>query len=435
MSTPQIAVVLLCMVLLGIDGFDVLAIGFAAPGITAEWGINRGALGIVLSMELLGMSLGSFLLGSVADRVGRRPTLLTCLLLMSFGMFRVAGATTILQLEVWRALTGVGIGGLLSACNAVAAEFSNSKRHDLCVSVMAVGYPLGAIAGGAIVAGLLHEHDWRAVFYFGAAVSAAAFPVVWILVPESVPWLADKQPTRALERINKTLRWLRHPQITSLPSVPDQKPRTPIAALFAPQLLPCTLIMTAAYFLHITTFYFILKWVPQIVADMQFPPSAAAAVLVWANVGGALGGITFGLFTRKFAARPATLVAMLLSTGFVTAFGHSSPSLAEISVGCACACFCTNAGVVGLYALLAKAFPTRARAVGTGFAIGIGRGGAIVSPIAAGMLFQAGFDLPWVAALMAMGSLFAASVLAFLRLPDSEAQTAVHTDRDRRELA
>ena len=86
MSAPQIVVVAITIALNALDGFDVLSISFASPGIAQEWGIDRAALGIVLSMELVGMAIGSILLGGVADRIGRRPTILGCLAVMAAGM-------------------------------------------------------------------------------------------------------------------------------------------------------------------------------------------------------------------------------------------------------------------------------------------------------------------------------------------------------------
>src|SRR5712671_445543 len=121
MSTLQLLAVAITVGLTALDGFDVLFISFASPGIAAEWGIDRAALGVVLSMELMGMALGSIVLGGVADRIGRRPTMLGCLVLMTGGMFMVTGVKQIPELEVWRFTTGLGIGGLLAAGNAVAA--------------------------------------------------------------------------------------------------------------------------------------------------------------------------------------------------------------------------------------------------------------------------------------------------------------------------
>jgi MFS family permease len=111
-----------------------------------------------------------------------------------------------------------------------------------------------------------------------------------------------------------------------------------------------------------------------------------------------------------------TIGVLLLSTAGVTMFGRTPPDLQQLSLICAVAGFFTNAGIVGLYAIIAQAFPTHVRAFGTGFAIGVGRGGSVLAPIIAGFLFQAGYGLKWVAFTMAMGSLLAAAVLTRLRL-------------------
>src|SRR5580704_5524787 len=124
MTLAQMRVIAITIGLCALDGFDVLAISFASPGIAQEWGINRAALGVVLSMELLGMGVGSILLGGIADRVGRRYTVLGCLLIMTLGMALAATAHSILALSVWRVVTGLGIGGMLASLNAIASEFA-----------------------------------------------------------------------------------------------------------------------------------------------------------------------------------------------------------------------------------------------------------------------------------------------------------------------
>ena len=416
MSGLQIIAVTLTIALNALDGFDVLAISFASPGIAAEWGIQRGALGIVLSMELIGMAIGSILLGGVADKVGRRSTTLGCLVVMAVGMFMVTTAKGLVELSIWRVITGLGIGGMLAAINAVAAEFSNAKRRDMNVSLMAIGYPIGAVVGGTITAQLLKHYDWRAVFYFGAAATTVLIPIVYVFVPESVHWLTQKQPSGALDKVNRTLARMGHAAVQALPVISAEVRKRSIGDIFAPRLAAITVLVTAAYLFHITTFYFILKWVPKIVVDMGFAPSSAAGVLVWANAGGALGGAILGFLTQRFALRPLTITVLLLSTVMVTLFGRGQATLEQLSLICAAAGFFTNAGVVGLYAIFAQAFPTHVRAFGTGFAIGIGRGGSVLAPIAAGFLFQAGQSLQTVAFIMALGSLVAAVMLVMLRL-------------------
>jgi benzoate transport len=413
MSPLQITVVAITILLNAIDGFDVLSISFAAPGIAKEWGTPQAALGVVMSMELIGMAIGSFFLGGVADRMGRRPTLLGCLIVMTAGMLLVTTATDAIQLSVWRVLVGLGIGGILACVNAVVAEFSNVKRRGMCISLMVIGYPLGGTFGGMLASHLLQTHDWRVIFYVGAVMTGVLVPAVYFLVPESVHWLVKKQPKGALEKINAGLKRMKFQPIDRLPKIDPAGEKKPISSIFSSGLFSVTLILTLAYFLHITTFYFILKWSPKIVADMGFAPSLAGQVLVWANVGGALGGAVFGLLTTRMELKKLTIIILVLTSVFVAVFGRTGADLGQIKLLAAFAGFFGNAGISGLYSILALAFPTDVRATGTGFVIGVGRAGAVISPIVAGVLFQAGATLPSVALVMGLGSLLAGLTLLF----------------------
>jgi len=420
MGMLQIIVVFIAVGLNALDGFDVMSISFASIGIQKEWHIDKATLGAVLSMELIGMAAGSILLGGLADRIGRRRTVLGCLILMTVGMFMATKASGVYDLSFWRVLTGLGIGGVLAAVNAITAEFSNAKRRDACVSFMSIGYPLGAVFGGVIVAQLLKTHDWRSVFYFGSGFTATLIPLVWFLVPESVHWLTRKQPPNALNRINQAMKRMGFAAIDSLPAQVANVSKGTIWDIFAPTMVATTIILTTAYFFHVTTFYFILKWVPSIIASMGFPASSAAGVLTWANVGGAAGGALFGVLTQKLPLKPLTIATMVLATVGVIIFGHSPANLGRLSLLCAGAGFFGNAGIVGMYAIFARAFPTHVRAFGTGWAIGVGRGGAALAPWVAGILFKNGHPVPDVAFVMAMGSVVAAFALLFLKMRPDE---------------
>ncbi len=414
MSAIQIAVVAITIGLNALDGFDVLAISFASPGIARAWGIDRAVLGFVLSMELIGMGIGSIFIGGVADKIGRRRTLLGCLAVMCLGMIMATRAKGVYDLSMWRVFTGLGIGGMLAAINAVAAEFSNARRRSLNVSLMAIGYPIGAVVGGSISALLLKQGDWQVVFEFGAAATAAFIPLVFWMVPESISWLCRRQPAGALTGVNRSLGRMGHPPVAELPVISAEARKRSVLDIFSPQLLRVTVLVTLAYFLHITTFYFILKWVPKIVVDMGFTPSSAAGVLVWANVGGATGGAVLGLLSLRFGLKHLTMIVLVMSTMMVAVFGRGQANLSQLSLVCAVAGFFTNAGVVGLYGIFAQVFPTHVRATGTGFAVGFGRGGAMLAPIIAGYLFHAGYGLEFVAVAMGVGSVIATIALWLL---------------------
>lgn len=415
MSPLQMFIIAITVGLNGLDGIDVLSISFASTGIATEWGIDKGGLGIVLSMELFGMAVGSILLGWVADIIGRRKTMMGCLITMAIGMFMVTTVNNVVELSIWRIITGLGIGGLLSAITAITAEFSNLKNRYLCVCLMAIGYPIGGILGGEIARHLLVEHNWRSVFYFGAALTTFFIPLFYLVVPESVHWLVRKQPAGALDKVNKTLRRMGHEAVGVLPEITAEVRKKSFGDLFAPGLRSTTIIITVAYFLQITTYYFILKWLPDVVVGMGFSVSEGANMLKYANIGGALGGAVLGFLTLRLDVKRLTMAVLALSAVFITFLGSTPANLDYIKMVAALCGFFGNSGIIGMYALFPAAFPTHVRASGTGFTIGMGRGGAILSPIIVGFMFQAGLPLPTVSMLISTGALIAAGVLVFLK--------------------
>lgn len=416
MSPFQKMVVAIMVGLNALDGFDVLSISFASPGIAGAWGIDRAALGLVLSMELIGMSVGALVLGSMADRIGRRRTILACLGIMAAGMAAAALSRDVIELSAFRLLTGLGIGGMLAATNAAVAEVANAKRRSLCVVLMAAGYPLGTVVGGVVATALLRHFAWPAIFVFGAAATACFIPLILRLVPESIDFLVGRGSAGDLQAVNAVLRRMHQPPIAALPPVQARSGPAPLLALFGRELAATTALLTLAYLGQILTFYFILKWIPKIVADMGFPADRAGLVLVWASVGGGLGAVVLGVVTTRLRLLPVTLAAAVLSVMFVTLFGRGQATLPSLSAMAALAGMATNAGVVGLYALIAERFPTAVRATATGFIIGIGRGGAALAPALAGLLFALGYRLAAVAAIMSLGSALAAFALAALAL-------------------
>ena len=416
MSQLQIIVCTVTVFLNALDGFDLLAISFATPGIMKEFGLKASTeLGVVLAADLLGMAVGSFVLGGIADLYGRRRAILIFLVVMAAGMYGCSHAENREWLAAWRFWTGLGIGGMLAAINATAAEFSNDGSRKFWVALMTIGYPLGNILAAFILSPLLKTHSWRVVFELGAGATAAMIPVVWFLVPESVSWLCRKQPVNALTRINATLQRMGHAAIEALPVLSATPAKAPLADVFRKQYLLLTLLLVFAYFAHITSFYYILKWVAPIVARMGYSPSNIADVLFWASVGGASGGAILGILALRMNLIWLTSGVLVLGMVSISIFGMGSADLAGLKTIVAVCGFFTNAGIVGLYTLLALAYPTHLRATGTGVVIGAGRGGAALAPILAGYLFGHGYTLQTVSIIMGCGSLIGAVALLFVK--------------------
>jgi len=424
MGVRQMLVVFLMVLLNALDGFDVLSSAFAAPGIARDWGIERDALGIMLSAELVGMGFGSVLLGGLADKIGRKPAMLICLVVMAIGMYLAHNSATITEITIWRFLTGLGIGGMLASTNAVVAEITSKTGRSISMALYVIGYPIGGVIGGfAAQEWLLVEYDWRAVFLFGSIVTAIMIPLVLLLVPETPAFLAMQKKPGALERVNKSLRAYSKPAIASLPTVLEEGPQPKVTDILSqPKLRKVTLLLAFGYMFHTLTFYYILKFAPTIVAGAGFSQPDAASSLTYANIGGALGGFLFGFLVKKFDIRGPTVGACILGVLAVAWFGTGHDTLWAWRVAAFFTMFFLNAAIVGYYGAFARGFPAYARASGTGFVLGVGRLGAAGSPIIAGFLFTwlGDSELLAVSLIMCIGALLGAVLLWLVPTNDAD---------------
>jgi benzoate transport len=420
MSPFQILVVFVSVLLNALDGFDVLAITFAAPGISEDWSISRSALGVVISASLAGMVAGSVLLAPFADRIGRRPTILICLVLMAGGMLLTATASSITMLGVYRVLTGVGIGAIIPSITAVSAEFSNEKRRNFAVSAMTIGFPIGGLVGGMISAELVDMSGWRAIFVAGGALTAVFIPVVWFLMPESIEFLSARGGPDALGKINAILKRMGHDTISEVdapaPEVQSADPRE----LLGSQYRMTTILLIAAYMLHMLTYYFYAGWLPKILTDAGYETSAAIATSSIMHIGGIFGGMAIGWASHYIGLKRVAVISMLGTSVMLAVFAAVTDDLTTLRIVATVLGVFMFGGIVGLYAYLARAFPARLRVTGCGMAIACGRGGAVMGPILGGVLLDAGLHAGTALTVVGLAAAMGAIFLVPIRIKQTE---------------
>jgi AAHS family 4-hydroxybenzoate transporter-like MFS transporter len=410
MGRAQIIAVGLTFLLSALDGYDVLSVTFAAPAITAAWNVGHAALGLVLSAGLIGMALGAFTLAPLADTFGRKKMVMVALGLMAIGTLACAYSQTLSQLAFWRVVTGLGIGGCVAIINPVAAEFANARRRALTVSIMAIGYPVGGVTGGVLAAIVLRYYDWRAIFVAGFVASLILGILVASLLPESLSFLLTRQGKGNMGRVNAVLKRCGHsPVDASLTLEPLE--RRGYAAVFAPGQIGATIWITAASVLFTFSVYFVLSWLPQMVADAGFAPSSASMASATASTVGIAGGLTLGFLAQRGSLRWLTSGAMI-GLGVATAtFGFTPPSLPLLILTAGICGFFLFGGATGVYATLATTFRDEARASGSGFVSGVGRVSSAAAPLVAGWLFASGLGRREVSMVFAVCAMFSGLIL------------------------
>ncbi|MDM0117754.1 MFS transporter [Variovorax sp. J22R133] len=413
MTPFQWAAIAACIMLIMLDGFDVLVMAFTAASISAEWKLSGAELGVLFSAGLFGMAAGSLFLAPWADHFGRQPIILLCLVLIALGMLASGFAASSWQLGALRAITGVGIGGMLASVGVITAEYSSNHWRSTAVALQATGYPIGATIGGSIAAVLLANYGWRSVFIFGGVATAAMIPVVIWRLPESFDFLITRQPRGALQKLNKLLAKMKRPALTQLPTMPEGNValtgRNSFSALFASGMLAQTLLIWGAFFLLMFSFYFALSWTPKLLVQAGLSAQQGITGGVLLNVGGIVGGSVFGMLAARMNLGTLTASSMVLTAVAMAAFGYFTSSLTvafAIAFGIGTFIF---GSMAGLYAFAPVVYPAAMRSTGMGWAIGIGRIGAILAPLTAGVLLDKGwtpanlyyaFALPLLAAML-----------------------------------
>lgn len=419
MSRFQWAAVLLTVGLCALDGFDVLAITFAAPAIAKGWGITKAGLAFVFSAALLGMAIGSFFIAPMADVIGRRPLVLISLVMMAAGSFGAAACNTVASLLLARVFTGLGVGAMISVINPLCAEYANERRREVALSLLNVGYPLGGVIGGLIAAALLSRWGWRAIFVTGGLLDGTMLIVAFAALPEPLAFLIARQRPGALDRANSYLRRCGHAPVAALPTALVRQ-AAPTLQLFRDGMAQLTLQVMAIYLLYVVSMFYMQNWLPTLVADRGYSAADAASVAMLMNLGGITGGLCVGLAAGQFGLKPLVVTTMIAAASFIALFGFSPADLLLLRMAAALVGLALFGGMIGIYAVVSRTFPVRMRASGTGFVIGIGRLGAALSPILAGGLFKAGLVATGVSAVMAAPALLAGIVLLFFRVGAGE---------------
>lgn len=392
MNTYQWFVVAICILLNIVDGYDVMVMAFTSTAVSADWQLTGSMLGILLSIGFIGMALGSFLIAPQADRIGRRNLILVCLLICGAGMLLSTLTQNAYQLAACRLLTGLGIGGILTNASVVANEFSSQKWKSLSVSLLSMGYAIGAVIGGMMAYHLIGSHGWRSVFLFGGILTGSVFIICLVVLPESLEYLVVKQPKNALNKINKIGSKIGLSKLDEMPLIPTNQQKTSIKKLFSDQLAIQTISIWVSFFTVMAGFYLILSWTPKILALAGMTMQQGVNLGVFLNIGGILGAILMGSISSRFQIHKILALFLVITALSILLFisvaqMYSYALWVGVLVG-----MMANGCIAGLYALSTVTYPTEIRATGVGFAISMGRIGAILSPLGAGYFLDIGMS-------------------------------------------
>lgn len=381
-----------CALIIVFDGYDLAVSGIALPSIMKQMGVDATQAGFMVSSALFGMMFGAIFLGTVADRIGRRWAIAICIALFSVFTAAAGFAKDPLTFAILRFLAGVGIGGVMPNVVAQMTEYAPKKIRATLVTLMFSGYAVGGIVAALLGKGLIEAYGWQSVF-FAAVLPVVLIPVILKSLPESMPFLLAKGRTEELKQIAAKLEPNYKPVRTDRFAVPaeDKADSAPIAHLFREGRGFSTVMFWVAFFMCLFMVYALSSWLTKLMAGAGYSLGSALTFVLVLNVGAMIGAVGGGWLADRFHIKIVLASMYALAAISITLLGYKMPTeLLFLVVGLAGASTIGTQIVANAYT--GQFYPTAIRATGLGWALGIGRGGAIVAPVLIGVLV--GMNLP-----------------------------------------
>ncbi len=375
------------------DGYDILALAYAAPDIMHQWHVSRAEFGGVFSAGLVGILIGAPLLGHLGDRFGRKSAIIAGSVIYGVSTLVIVFAGSIAALTALRFIAGIGIGGVMPSTIAINAEFAPRRWRATLVILMFTGVTLGGALPGWIATELVPHFGWKVLFMIGGAAPLVIGLLLAGLMPESIKFLALAPERR--ERLAAVLRQLSPPvvleQDTRIVTGTENGPAASSALLFAGTLRAVTPLLWLLFATNLMATYFLNSWMPTLFGLSGLSGGQSAQALSIFQIGGALGGIAISTLVDRLGLMPI-IALFVLACPAVLALGAPGRSASDVMAAAGFAGFCVLGLQFGLNAISGIIYPTPVRAKGSGWAFAMGRFGSIIGPVAGGFLLS--FHLP-----------------------------------------
>ncbi len=414
LSALQRVLLVLCFLVVAIDGFDTALVGFIAPVIRVEWQLAVTRLGPLFAAGLFGLMIGSFAVGPLADRYGRKAMLIASVSCFGAGSLASAFSPDITVLTWLRFLTGIGLGGAMPTAITLTAEYCPTHRRASLVTLMFCGFTIGSAIGGLAAAHVVTAYGWRPLLMAGGTVPILFVPVLWLGLPESVRYLVSQGgDTR---RVVETLRRVSpDPELEGASFVGPHGPQpSPVRQLLSGGLLPGTLLLWLSFFMSLLVVYLLSNWMPTLIQRSGLSLSRASLITAGFQIGGTAGAIVIGRLMDRANPHHVLGVTFLGAGAFVALIGLTAATPWPMAVAVFGAGFCVSGGQVGANALAAAFYPTTYRATGVSWALGVGRCGSVLGSFLGGAMLVQGWGLSTVYGLVAIPAAIAGLALLTL---------------------
>jgi len=372
----------LCFLIVLLDGFDTAAIGYIAPSLIGEWGVSKPALAPVLSAALFGLAAGALFSGPLADRLGRKSVLVGSVAVFAVSCLASGFSPDIWTLAVLRFVTGLGLGAAMPNAVTLMSEYCPDSRRATLTNAMFCGFPLGAAFGGFLAAWMIPHFGWRSVLILGGAAPLLLLVALIVLLPESVRHMvANNYPA---ERIRKVLARIAGDAVqgvqrfvmTESKPQPESQASSGMGVVLSREYRVGSIMLWIAYFMGLVIFYALMNWMPVLFKEAGLDPKTGTLVAALFPLGG-VGAVLFGWLMDRFNANRIIAIGYALTAASIWWIGQTAGHLGWLVVAVFLAGTIMNTAQSSMPALAAAYYPTRGRATGVAWMLGIGRFGGI----------------------------------------------------------
>lgn len=383
----QYLILILCGVLMILDGFDVQSMSYVAPAILQDWNIDKSQLGSVFGSGLFGLLIGSLIFSYFSDKWGRRPIILISTLFFAVCMLATTLVKNLEQLIVIRFITGLGLGAIMPNAMALCGEITPKKQRISMMMLISCGFTVGAMLGGFISAYLIPHFGWQSVFVFGGIAPLFVFLLMFMYVPESLQFMAIKDSNSP--RLKKYLTEFYPNQILPDQIIAEKRQNSmPVKALFEQQRYQFTLIIWVISIMNMISLYFLSSWIPTLAKLVGVPLTHALLLGATLQLGGTLGTIIMGMKIDKIGFFKVLCACFVLATIFIILLGNSTHNMMMFFIATFLVGFTIIGGQPAINAMSANYYPTEFRTTGVGWSLGIGRIGSVIGPVVGGWLMS-----------------------------------------------
>lgn len=369
------------------DAMEVGMISFIVAALAKEWSLSPGQVGVLTSINSIGMALGALLAGALADRFGRKAILMWTLLIFTIASGLSALATGFAVLCVLRLIAGIGLGGELPVASTLVSESMPTAERGRAVVLLESFWAGGWIVSALIANFVIPEYGWRIAFAIGAV---PAFYALYL--------------RRAIQ---DPLRYKNNTKIKKITF------REKVATVWSAPHRRTTLMLWILWFTVIFSYYGMFLWLPSVVMAKGFTLVKSFQYVLIMTIAQLPGYFTAAYFIERFGRKFVLVVYLTLTAVSAIAFGLATTEATILTAGI-CLSFFNLGAWGGLYAYSPELYPTSVRSTGVGLATSVGRIGGVLAPLMVGMLVQREVAISLIFTIFFVTILIGAAAVLFL---------------------